>query len=105
MLGDPPRYSLSVEAQDSVPHVDWRAFLAEFERRLRALNVEYELKRAADRLGEPVLHLLVPGAFDRLRDRHLDLTSGRREQYKHRFITGEIDFHAKLPVTDTVQMK
>lgn len=105
MTGNPARYSLSVESQESVPRCDWRRFLAEFESKLREQNIEYKSKRDSGRLGEPVLHLLIPGAFERLRDRHLDATRGRREQYKHRFITGEIGFHLKLPVTDTIQMK
>ncbi len=102
--GDPPRYSLSVECDDRVPLTDWRAFLGEFERSLRGLNVEYESRRASGRLAPPALFLLAPGAFDRLKDEHVARSRGRREQYKHRFITGEIDFHRKLPVTQAVSL-
>ena len=102
MSGDPPRYSLSAEADAAMPRSDWRAYLVEFERRLRALNVEYESKRASGRLGDPVLHLLVPGAFERLKDRQVERAKGRREQYKHRFISGEMDYHRRLPVAEEV---
>ena len=104
MMDDPPRYSIAVERQPGCSREEWRTFLQRFEDHLCALNVEYAAKRRSGRLGTPVLHLLREGAFDRLKEERLVRMGGRREQYKHCFVIGEIDYHRTLPIEDHVTL-
>ena len=103
MSGETPRYSLAVEKRAELTLERARAFLESFEEALRACNVEYRAKRESNRLAAPVLHVLHSGAFARTKQDHLERTGGRTEQYKHRFITGEIDTYRTLPVEETIE--
>jgi len=105
MLGDPPGYSLAVENQDGCPGQSWRQFLRRFEDELCSGNVEYGSKRDSARLGGPVLHLLKPGTFDRMKEKRLAEMGGRTEQYKHRFLVSEVDYWKTLPVEETVNLE
>jgi hypothetical protein len=105
MAGDPCRYSLAVEREEGCPAESWRAFLRRFEERLCEINVEYRSKRDSGRLGSPVLHLLRSGTFDAMKQKRLADMGGRTEQYKHRFLVGEIDYWKNLPVEETVHLE
>lgn len=102
MMGDPPAYSLSVERRPEFSSPFLKTFLRRFEEHLRTLNMEYQGKRDSGRLGEPVIHVLKPGAFDHIKEQRLTRTGGRREQYKHCFLISELDYYRKLPVLETV---
>jgi hypothetical protein len=101
---DTPYYVLAVEPLAHGEDETWRAFLARFETALAARNIEYRAKRASKRLGAPMLALVAPGTFAGLRDRRLAEAGGRREQYKHRYLVSEIDFHRSLAVESTVTL-
>lgn len=62
-LEQPPRYAVAVEPEGRLEPARGEALLAAFERALGAVNIEYEAKRASQRLGPPVLEVLEPGAY------------------------------------------
>ena len=104
MSGDPCGYSLAVEKENGCRAESWREFLGRFEERLRSINVEYRSKRDSGRLGSPVLHVVKAGTFDGMKEKRLAEMGGRGEQYKHRFLVGEVDYWKGLPVEETVRL-
>jgi hypothetical protein len=73
--GEPPRYLVLVELEHDEPSEEVLiTALRGFEEALCAGNSEYESKRRSDRLGDPELLLLEPGAFDRAKR---DAAAGR----------------------------
>lgn len=69
---DPPSYVVGVEPMDAVDEARALAYLAEFERALSEVNMEYAAKRSSQRLGRPQIAVLEPGAFDRERGRRVE---------------------------------
>jgi hypothetical protein len=104
MSGDPCGYSLAAEREKGRAKESWREFLRRFEEHLCSINVEYRSKRDSGRLASPVLHVLRPGTFDGMKEKHLAEMGGRSEQYKHRFLVGEVDYWKRLPVEETVRL-
>jgi len=66
-LSDPPRYLLAVESAEPLTDEAAAKLTAAFDRLLCRHNLEYEQKRASERLGPPQILLLAPGAFERYR--------------------------------------
>lgn len=66
-LSDPPRYLLAVESATLLDAVALERLTDAFDRELCRHNLEYEQKRATERLGRPLLLRLAPGAFERYR--------------------------------------
>ncbi|NMB76178.1 MAG: GH3 auxin-responsive promoter family protein [Myxococcales bacterium] len=66
-LSDPPRYLLAVESAVPLDAAALERLADAFDRELCRHNLEYEQKRASERLGRPVLTRLTPGAFERYR--------------------------------------
>ena len=93
--GTPARYCVTAE-RDSAEKVNWGIALKILDEHLAALNIEYAGKRESGRLGLPVVNLIPPGSFVRLREEHLRSVGGRREQYKHVYLVPEVDFHRQL---------
>ncbi len=80
--GEPPHYTLLVEADD-LPDADSDARLARaVEARLTELNVEYENKRSTLRLGPIVTTRIPGGSWEDLKRRRLAKSGGTAEQYK-----------------------
>ena len=104
MSGDPCGYSLAAEREKGCTRESWREFLRRFEEHLGSINVEYRSKRDSGRLAGPVLHVVRPGTFDGMKQKHLAETGGCGEQYKHRFLVGEVDYWKRLPVEETVRL-
>lgn len=67
-LGDPPRYLFAVESTVPLEEPALHRLRGALESALRAVNMEYDAKRASMRLGPPALVILKPGAFDRYRE-------------------------------------
>jgi hypothetical protein len=69
-------YIFRVEFANSVDEGQSRAFLAALDADLKGLNIEYKAKRDSSRLGEPVLHVMRDGWYDR--HRRDQVASGKR---------------------------
>ncbi|NNJ27150.1 hypothetical protein LzC2_32500 [Planctomycetes bacterium LzC2] len=83
-----PRYELFAAASEVPP----RSVAAEADRRLRALNCEYDAKRASGRLGAIEVRPLSAGAWDAWDARRLARTGGVAEQYKRPVLIGDLGF-------------
>jgi hypothetical protein len=80
--GEPPFYSLLVEAGD-LPSEDAAARLAEaVEAELRSHNIEYASKRDSLRLGPVRITCLPAGSWVEFQKRRLARSGGTVEQYK-----------------------
>jgi len=86
-----PYYSLLVE-EDEVDAGGARRLASEVDTRLRALNMEYETKRASGRLGPVRVKTIPCGAWRRFDADAVEARSGRVEQYKHKFLVNDVDF-------------
>lgn len=94
-----PYYGLFVEETDEAGLL-W--FLAEYDRCLGELNIEYAAKRESGRLGAVRAMILAPGtwaAWDRAR---LAKTGGSPEQYKHPCLIGDLAFRETMTVVRSV---
>lgn len=92
------RYDLLVELDGQCTDDDFLPFLAEFDRSLSQLNIEYASKRASGRLGPPQLYLMRGGWAER--QCRLDFGAGKREhQYKWPAIRFEWDEESRSEVT------
>ena len=91
-----PYYGLFVEESDAADEPALRRYLAEYDRCLGELNIEYAAKREGARLG-PVRAVVLPAgtwaAWDRDR---LAATGGSPEQYKHPCLIGDLGFRETL---------
>ena len=84
--GDPPAYRLYLESTAIIPRRNLDQFAARIEQRLTTANLEYDSKRASERLG-PLQVRQVPVGFLARRDLALmQENCGRQEQFKHRFL-------------------
>ena len=86
-----PYYSLLVE-EGEVDAGGAGRLASEVDARLRALNMEYETKRASGRLGAVRVKTIPRGAWRRFDADAVDARSGRVEQYKHKFLVNDVDF-------------
>jgi hypothetical protein len=93
-----PYYGLFIERGD-LPNVSAGRRLAErLDERLRAMNVEYDGKRASLRLGPVRLELLRPGAWAEWDRERLRQTRGTLEQYKRPCLIADPQFRASMPL-------
>jgi len=86
-FADPPYYRLETQPAKGI---DPDELGREMDRALREINVEYDAKRAGDRLGPVRAALLPPGSFERQQQRRLAERHGRSEQYKHKYLLTEV---------------
>jgi acyl-CoA synthetase (AMP-forming)/AMP-acid ligase II len=70
----------------------------QFDVELSALNVEYKNKRDSGRLGAPVVRLIPAGSFERDKQDRIRKSGGRLEQYKHAYLSPDLDYCARFGV-------
>jgi hypothetical protein len=81
------RYVFRVEFANQVDETASRAFLEALDADLKALNIEYKAKRDSTRLGDPVLHVMRDGWYER--QRRDQVASGKRAfQAKTELLSG-----------------
>jgi hypothetical protein len=94
--GDPPRYELLVEEDETTPAARWVQFAEVLEGQLRAGNIEYADKRKTQRLAAVGLRILGAGTWERfIRDRQTR-PGGSVEQYKHPILKPDLSFAETL---------
>jgi hypothetical protein len=89
--GDPPYYSLLVEQGDLPKQASGDRLAAEADAQLKALNVEYENKRATLRLGPIRIRRLPAGSWDDFQARRLARSGGTVEQYKQPCLMADLN--------------
>jgi len=92
-----PHYSLLVE-EDEVSAESAGRLAAEVDRRLQALNMEYETKRKSGRLNAVHVKVLPQGTWRTYDTRAIEAQSGRAEQYKHKFLANDVEFERQFGV-------
>jgi hypothetical protein len=93
-----PAYGLFVERGDLGEVEQYRELAAAVDRHLRRLNIEYDAKRASQRLGPLRVLLLPSGAWAAWDRRRLLQTGGSAEQYKHPCLVADLAFREQVPV-------
>jgi hypothetical protein len=91
-----PYYGLFVEEPDASDAL--KPFLAEYDRALGELNIEYAAKRESARLGPVRAFVLPAGTWAKWDRDRLAKTGGSPEQYKHPCLIGDLAFKDSLPV-------
>ena len=86
-FADPPYYQLNIEP---VNQIDMIELTQRMDNALRELNVEYDSKRASNRLGPIRLNLLPPGTLIKEESQQIRQRHGRAEQYKHKYLLTEV---------------
>jgi len=77
--------------------------VAAVDRRLRQDNIEYDAKRASQRLGPIRAKVVADGAWLRY---DMETIAERRrglEQYKHKFLVGDVEFERRFAPVPPVQ--
>ncbi|MBE3070012.1 MAG: GH3 auxin-responsive promoter family protein, partial [Planctomycetes bacterium] len=92
-----PHYSLLVE-QGEVPASRAAELASEVDLALQGLNMEYEVKRRSHRLRPVCVKTIPDGAWRDFDLRAIADRKGRVEQYKHKFLVGEVDFERGFTV-------
>lgn len=101
---DPPYYRLHVELVGELSGDRHASFLAEIDRRLSRLNIEYQSKRSSLRLAPPRLNIVPPGFLDQ-KDRELCARFRRNdEQYKHQFLLTAPGQDEDFPISDSTHL-
>lgn len=100
-----PYYGLFVESGDLGELERARRLSASIDRHLRALNVEYDTKRASRRLGSVRAMLLPAGAWLAWDQQRLHRNGGTAEQYKHPCLIPDADFRRQIPVDREVALE
>jgi hypothetical protein len=93
-----PYYGLFIEEAESSDIHALTRFLAEYDRALGEVNIEYAAKRESNRLGPVRAKLLPPGTWldwDRAR---LAKTGGSPEQYKHPCLISDLNFGRTITI-------
>jgi hypothetical protein len=96
-LGTPPRYACYAELKKDLhlPDSVMEEFLRIFELSLQMQNIEYKDKRLSKRLGSPVLQIVPPGTFTKLRQKRV--SEGAPEaQVKIPLLNSGYDFRETL---------
>jgi hypothetical protein len=88
-----PCYGLFVEHGELPGENAGEALVQRLDERLCAVNVEYESKRATQRLGPMRLEVLERGFWSRWDRERLQRTGGTLEQYKHPCLIADLNFH------------
>jgi hypothetical protein len=97
-----PCYGLFVERGDLPSESAGQALAQRLEDHLARVNVEYESKRASQRLGALRLELLPPGFWSRWDRERLLRNGGALEQYKHPCLIGDMGFYRQAVQTAEV---
>ncbi|HET6572144.1 MAG TPA: GH3 auxin-responsive promoter family protein, partial [Fimbriiglobus sp.] len=93
-----PYYGLFIEESDAADGDALKRFLAEYDKALGELNIEYAAKRESARLG-PVRAFVIPsGTWARWDRDRLATTGGSAEQYKHPCLIGDLGFKETMSV-------
>ncbi len=93
---DQPYYGLFVEQSD-LPELAAGQRLAELlDEHLRKANIEYESKRASQRLGPVRLEVVRPGFWLQWDRQRLLKTGGTLEQYKHPCLINDLHFRERI---------
>jgi hypothetical protein len=69
--GEPPRYAMYAEVEDATTADALQRFAQRMDETLCSLNIEYEAKRASQRLGPPVVKRVARGSYEALRQRRV----------------------------------
>ena len=85
------RYLFRVEFGEKLAEGDQLRFLRELDDRLKKINMEYKAKRDSQRLGNPVMHVMREGWYER----------GRREQVSE----GKRAFQAKTELLSAEKLQ
>jgi hypothetical protein len=97
-----PCYGLFMERGD-LPSESAALELAQrLEDRLARVNVEYESKRASQRLGALRLEMVPPGFWSRWDHERLLRNGGALEQYKHPCLIGDMNFYRQVRQVEAV---
>jgi hypothetical protein len=100
-----PYYGLFVERGELGGLERVRRLSASIDRHLRALNVEYDSKRASQRLGGVRAMMLPTGAWSDWDQQRLQRSGGTAEQYKHPCLIPDADFRRQIPVEQEVALE
>lgn len=98
--GEPPSYSLLVEADDLAGSISPEALADRVDRELFRQNVEYENKRETQRLGPVRVRPLVAGSWTDFRKRRLASTGGTLEQYKQPCLLSDLEVISTFTFSD-----
>jgi hypothetical protein len=93
--GEPPRYHLLIE-QGDLPANGAKPLADEVDRRLMAINCEYDDKRRTARLRPIVVEELPSGTWKRMIRMRQAGPSGSLEQYKHPCLAPSLEFRDRL---------
>ena len=85
------RYLFRVEFGEKLAEADQQRFLSELDERLKRTNMEYKAKRDSQRLGNPVMHVMREGWYER----------GRRQQVSE----GKRAFQAKTELLSAEKLQ
>jgi hypothetical protein len=88
-----PGYGLFVERSDLLSERIGEALAQRLDERLCQVNVEYESKRASQRLAPVRLEALPGGFWSRWDRERLQRSGGTLEQYKHPCLIADVNFH------------
>ncbi len=97
-----PCYGLFVERGDLPSESAGQALAQRLEDHLARMNVEYESKRASQRLGALRLEFLPPGFWSRWDRERLLRNGGALEQYKHPCLIGDMGFYRQVRAMEVV---
>jgi hypothetical protein len=90
-----PYYGLFLERGDLTEEAA-RRLAEQLDERLRRMNIEYEAKRASQRLGPVHVEWLWPGAWQQWDRERLRRNGGTMEQYKHPCLIADTQFHETM---------
>ena len=98
-LGHPPHYVCFAELRESLEPGIENEFVQMFDQSLKIQNPEYKDKRESRRLGLPVLRVLAPGTYTRLRQQRV--TEGAPEaQIKIPLLSSPNSFAGRLALLE-----
>jgi hypothetical protein len=92
-----PYYSLLVE-ENEVPAPRAPELAAAVDRALADLNIEYKAKRESGRLAPVRVKTVAEDTWRDFDAKAVAARGGRIEQYKHKFLAGEVDFDRRFQV-------
>jgi hypothetical protein len=97
-----PCYGLFVERGDLPSESAALELTQRLEDRLARVNVEYESKRASQRLGALRLEMVPPDFWSRWDRERLLRNGGALEQYKHPCLIGDMNFYRQVRQVEAV---
>jgi hypothetical protein len=101
--GQIPRYIFLVEFKEAPPFERKKELLKSIDEEIGALNVEYESKRRSQRLDNPILKVVRPGAFQRYRIRRVE--NGTHDgQFKVPQLTRDLNFQYNFDIEEEIYL-